>query len=421
MDITYNQLGEYIRVPATPNGLRHLLDDLGIEVKRMEDVPDNGGQADTRYVLELLANRGDHACYLGIARELSYRLKHEPVVPEMAEFAAGGQTSAGQGAVFQAWLGSTMDAQAPAAIPFEVQTPLCTRYLGGLFEKVTLAASPKEISYPLLQTGVNPRNNVIDITNFVNLEFGQPLHAFDADKIAGRVIIREAIESESFTPLGLPELKLAAGMVVISDEEKVIALAGVIGGEISKIDETTTRVFLESALFDAISVRLTARKLGIATDSSFRFERGGDFSAVLQGFQRATHLLGELAGAKMVGPAMDFQRVLPEMVIPVSVEGLGRSLGKAISSGQAGEILTSLGFGCDTSANGDELRVLVPTHRRFDVEVAADIEEEIAKQLSYNSFERTVPPVHPQGSLLTTEEVLAPKPRRFSSPTGFTK
>jgi len=377
--IAHHALSRFIDVPEDPRALRLLLDDVGIEVKRMEPsaVPDAG----TTYTIELLANRGDHYCYHGIAREIGGRTGVPMRLPPRAELAVG-----------------------DTPFPLRNETPLCPRYSATLLERTGPPAPlPPEVLLPLEAAGIHSISPPVDASNLGNLELGQPTHAFDADTLVGAVIIRTSRPGETCLPLFTEErVTLPEGTLVIADEEKILAVAGVIGCEESKATEHTTRLLLESACFHPVAVRKAARALGLHTDASARFERGSDPLAVLAGAGRVVHLLETHAGWSRVGEVgMVGDWADPERTILLDVPAAAAFLEHPLTPAEAAERLARYGFAV-TSA-GDQLAVRVPPHRLWDVEFAADLHEELAKSIGYNETPEHLPPVG-LGALPSHEE-----------------
>jgi phenylalanyl-tRNA synthetase beta chain len=366
MRIAHDVLQRFLDVPSQVDALRALMDDMGLEVKRVQEAP-NGQSI---FTLELLANRGDHHCYEGVATELCGRLGGMVRVPEQAELVVG--TSP--------W-------------PIDNQTDGCLRYTATLMEKTGHGNLPAEDLRTLEAAGIHSLTSPIDATNLVNLEIGQPTHAFDADTLDGPICIRRSIAGEDCHPLFSDKrVAVPEGTIVIADDSKILAVAGVIGCEESKTTESTTRLLIESATFDPVSVRKASRALDTHTDSSARFERGADPERALRGAGRVVHLLQAagwtLRGASgQVGDWSD-----PEVRIPLSIAATNRFLGVQLSVDDAATILGRFGFTSD--ANGpDMLQVRVPPRRAWDVVFAADLYEEIAKAVGYNNTPSTLPDV----------------------------
>ena len=365
MNLSLNVLQRHIQLNQSPKELRHLLDDIGIEVKRMEDSGD-----DIVYGLELLANRGDHHCYLGIAREISGRTGNRVCGPLSRVLTLGQEISV------------------------QNHTELCLRYTA---TPMSLTGERSELSeidlQPLEAAGIHSLTAPVDATNLSNLEIGQPTHVFDADKIDGTIHIRLSTEGERAWLLFEEDARdIPAGTIVIADDSKILAIAGVIGCEDSKTTEETTNIIIESACFDPVSVRKTGRALGLHTDALARFERGSDPELAIVGAGRVVELL-ETVGWSVTGTTTQVGDWYNEhRHIGLDISALNNFLGTSLSSEDVVERLTRYGFVCEASSSTG-LQVEVPTHRIWDVENAFDLYEEIAKSVGYNSIPTTLPTI----------------------------
>ncbi|MEZ4319564.1 MAG: phenylalanine--tRNA ligase subunit beta [Myxococcota bacterium] len=365
MRIARDVLERFTELPADNRELRLLLDDLGLEVKRVEDL-----DGPLTFTLELLANRGDHHCYEGVAREIVGRtgLGLRTVATTPLDLSVGN------------W-------------PVERHTPLVLTYTATVLvrdgEAGTLSA---EDLRTLEAAGIHSISAPVDATNLANLEIGQPTHVFDADKVDGPIILRESVAGERAWPLFSEEhVELPAGTLVVADRSKILAVAGVIGCEDSKATEATTRLVVESATFDPVSVRKASRALSIHTDSSARFERGADPEKAVLGAGRVVHLLEGAGwrrdgGTSRVGIWED-----PVRVIEITAAGTNGFLETALSAEAIAEILERYGFG--VAFEGETLRVRVPSWRLWDVAFPADLYEEVAKSVGYNATPVSLPPV----------------------------
>lgn len=337
------------------------------------------------HVLEigLTPNRTDAMCHTGVARDLIAALNYregsalELCLPDVSSYAQDD------------------DAR---STPVEVKGALaCPRYCGVTLTQVKVGPSPKWLQDRLLAIGLKPINNVVDVTNYVQHELGQPLHAFDADQLAGhRIVVRKARADEPFITLDGKERKLHADDLVIADESAPACIAGVFGGERSGVTATTTAVFLESACFDASTIRRTARRHALSTDASFRFERGVDPEITVFALKRAVLLLKEVAGARVSSGITDFDHGRKSrMEVRLRFEHVERLTGIAIPADDIVKALELLDFRVlERDAKG--LLVQVPTNRA-DVHRPADVIEEV---LRIHGFDRVplptrlmVPPV----------------------------
>ncbi|MGB8517429.1 MAG: phenylalanine--tRNA ligase subunit beta, partial [Gallionella sp.] len=269
----------------------------------------------------------------------------------------------------------------------------CPAYYGRLIRGVNAAiATPVWMQRRLERSGLRSINAVVDITNYVMLEMGQPMHAFDAQKLSGGITVRRAKSGESLTLLNEQIAQLDAEVLVIADDAHVLAIAGIMGGEDSGVGTSSTDVFLESAFFHPDAIVGKARRFGLATDSSFRFERGVDFAATQLAMERATQLLVEICGGQ-VGEISAVCGALPmRPAIALRRSRVERILGIALSNEQIAELLARLQFAF--TANGDDYRVTPPSFR-FDMSIEADLVEELARLYGYDN----IPALAPKTSL----------------------
>ncbi len=321
--------------------------------------------------VDLTPNRIDAASHYGVARDLAAYLScHADAVKAHRPSVDGFAVDEPQG----------------RAVSVEVaDTAGCVRYCGLTIEGVTVGDSPEWLRNKLSAIGMHPVNNVVDITNFILHAFGQPLHAFDADTLAAdKVVVRRATEGAKFTTLDGVERTLDAADLMICDAEQARCMAGVFGGLDSGVTDATTRVFLESACFNATSVRRTARRHGISTDSSFRFERGVDPNGCLYALKLAAMLIKETAGGKICGQPVD---IYPVPVAPAHVEmefaDFARLIGREIPADTVKTILESLE--CSVADNDGHLEIDVPTYR-VDVTRPCDIIEDVLRIYGYNNI-----------------------------------
>jgi phenylalanyl-tRNA synthetase beta chain len=285
--------------------------------------------------------------------------------------------------------------QGPAAVKIEIEDPdLCPRYSALVFENVTVQPSPLWLQYRLTAIGLNPINNIVDMTNFVMAELAQPMHAFDADLLHGDTIfVRAAKPGEPFRALNDEAYTLDPSNLVIADSAGAIALAGVIGGGDSAISEKTTRVVLESANFQASSIRKTSSAIKLRTDASMRFEKAQDPLNTIRGLARAVELMREISpGARLVGGLSDRMREMaPAPVIELSLAWLERKLGRTIDTSEVRRILESLAFGVTEAEHGKFL-VTVPSWRATkDVAIKDDLVEEVGRMVGYDSITPQAP------------------------------
>lgn len=329
---------------------------------------------DTVFEIGLTPNRVDGASHIGVARDL-YAYCRQNGIPAEWTLPDTDAFRAGEG----------------EAIPVVVEAPdLAPRYIGITLKDVKVGPSPDWLKERLMAVGQRPINNIVDITNFVLNETGHPLHAFDAAKIQGRkVVVRRSTPDCKFTTLDGVERTLSADDLVICDAERPMCIAGVFGGIDSGVTEATTEVFLEAAYFNPVSIRKTAKRHGLKTDASFRYERGIDPLATMTAARRAALLIQELAGATVVGaPQECCPSPFEKIRVDLSYARMGILIGKEIAPETYRQILESLGFEvCRETAEG--LTVCVPPYR-VDVSRECDVVEEVLRIYGYNNIELPV-------------------------------
>ncbi|MEG2527631.1 MAG: phenylalanine--tRNA ligase subunit beta [Mucinivorans sp.] len=347
---------------------------------------------DTIFEVGLTPNRVDAASHYGVARDLAASLSladnkiHKALLPSVTDFKA-----------------------ASHQVMVEVKnSQAAPRYMGVAMSGITIAPSPEWLQTKLRAIGINPKNNVVDITNFVLYECGAPLHAFDLDKVKGRKIIVQTVDAGTkLKTLDGVERSLAADDLVICNAENApMCLAGVFGGADSGVSDTTTSIFIESAYFNPTYVRRTAKRHGLSTDSSWRYERGADPEMLPYALKRCALLVSELAGGKVVSDVVD---IYPEKIEPfqvvVDLGRINRLIGKDIPMQTVETILTALEIEI-IEKQGSEWKLRVPTYR-VDVQREADIAEEILRIYGFNNIEN--PPfiknVLTRGNMQTTDKL----------------
>lgn len=337
--------------------------------------------------LDLTPNRSDCLSMLGVAYEVGALTGREVKLPSQ----------------------SVHDASLKTAdfVSVEVAaTEQCPHYSARYIKDVKIGPSPQWLQNRLMAAGIRPISNVVDVTNFVMLEYGQPLHAFDADRVAGgRIVVRMAKEGETILTLDDQERRLEPHMLVITDGSEPIALAGVMGGATSEVTESTVNIILESARFDGGTVRKTSRQLGLRSESSARFEKEVDPSRVIPALNRAAALIAELADGLVTDGIVqsDSQPVEPKK-ISVSLSKINDYLGTELSSLEVRTIFGRLLFPYELGA-GDEFQVEVPT-RRAEITRDVDLIEEVARLHGYDNIPTTL--IHGdviQGSLTKPQAI----------------
>lgn len=334
------------------------------------------GLNDTTVEFEITSNRPDCLSVIGLAREAAATFDKELHLPEPK---------------VEHETGDIHD-----MLSVEVKNPnLCRRYIARMVKNIKIAPSPRWMRERLRASGVRPINNLVDITNYVMLEYGQPMHAFDYKYLkGGKIVVRNAEEGESITTLDGVERKLSSDMLVICDEEKPSCVAGVMGGEFSGIQDDTNTVVFESANFLGSSVRITAKKLGMRTESSGRYEKGLDSRMCLPAVERACQLVEMLGAGEVVGGYIDIDNANEApFTVPFQPEWINRFLGIDISAEKMISILEKIGYKVENNI------ITVPSYRAGDTRHKADIAEEIARFYGYDVIPNTAVTGASQGGL----------------------
>ncbi len=328
--------------------------------------------------VEITANRGDLLSHAGVARELASEGEGRIKLPEIEE---------------DPRVELSFERDAPEVRHGQVgiridDTDLCLRYLGTVIRGVRIGPSPAWLQQRLRGAGVRPINNVVDATNYVMLELGQPLHAFDLNGLAGTSIVvrRVRADEKSFTTLDGEKQTLTADMLMICDTERPVAIGGVMGGLGSEVEDDTVDILLECALFDPKSIRATRKALGMSTDASYRFERGVDPEGMDLAVSRAVALILATAGGEVDGPVLDCCPVAFEAeTVDLRLPRIEHLLGVAFEADRVRELLAPLGFDVAGESDGT-LRVRVPGFRSYDVRREVDLIEEVARTHGYDNF-----------------------------------
>ena len=399
MNISYNWLRELTGVELTAVELRERLTMAGLEVEAVHEM---GGD----FVLEIamLSNRPDLLSHLGVAREVCTLAGGAVRWPKMQALREEGRTG--------------------SFTSIEVQaSDLCPRFTARIVRGVQIAPSPTWLVERLEAVGQRSINNVADITNYVMLEFGQPLHAFDLEKLTERrIVVRRAREGERITTLDKVERELDPEMLVIADAARPVAVAGVMGGAESEISETTRDVLIESAYFAPASVRRTSRALGLQTDASDRFERGVDYEGQLRAQARAVALMTELAGGTASMDAIDVRTEghYAPSIVPLRFARVNELTGLDVPARDSIRILGALGIepaecsltneagdaSSENSATGAaQTRMdFIPPSWRYDLSIEEDLVEEVGRHFGYAQVTDTLPPSNAAGEYRAGEE-----------------
>lgn len=394
-------LSDYVDLPGDRGELARRLTAAGFAVEQVQETADG----DTVLDVDVTTNRVDAMNHLGLAREVAvvFGTPLRPPEPDFQE-----------------------DAEAAgSAVEVTIEAPeLCSRYAARVIRGVSVGPSPEWLSRRLLAIGVRPVNNVVDVTNYVLWELGQPLHAFDLATLEGPAIrVRRAEKGERLVTLDGDERRLTEDMLVIADAKRPVALAGVMGGEATEVGEGTADVLLESAWFDPLSVRRTAKALGMHTDASHRFERGADPEIQVRSADRAAELIAELAGGTVPAGAVDAQA--PDHAerharpsIALDLDRLNAFGGVEVPEGRPAAWLDALGFGVE-DAGPRTLNATVPTWRLGDVSEEADLFEEVLRIHGYAQVPATLPALAEPDAPPTPRQTLRRRVREVLAAAGY--
>lgn len=351
MKLSYNWLKEYVRTDLTPEELADKLTMSGSEVEQTEVSGD-----DRVFDLEITSNRSDCLSILGLAREVAALTGNKVNIPS-AEISEEGSFSL------------------PCFIEAE---ELCQKYVARVIRDVEVRISEKNMKERIEAVGMRSVNNIVDVTNYCLMENGQPLHAFDLDKLkGGRLIVRRARKGETIVTIDDEKRALDESMLVIADDEKPVAIAGIMGGKDTEVTENTKNIVLESAYFSPAGIRATARKLGLSSDSSYRFERGVDRGYVLKASDRAAGLIKEKASGRIGGVTVAGDLDAQKKELTFFYEELKRLSGIEVPKKIIHHILESLGLEIKDLAE-NKMTLIMPTFRE-DIRRSADIVEEILR------------------------------------------
>jgi len=335
--------------------------EIGIAAKSYFKMDD-----DFMFEIGLTPNRADAASHLGVARDLAAYLRTTYQMPDISAFKVDNENL-------------TIEVQVEDAIA-------CPRYSSVTIAGVTVKSSPDWLKDKLKVIGIRPINNIVDVSNYVLHELGQPLHAFDADQVKGKkVIVKKCAEGTPFVTLDDVERKLSADDLMICNAEEPMCIAGVFGGKTSGVSEQTTNIFLESAYFNAVSVRKTSKRHNLKTDASFRFERGTDPEITIVALKRAALLIQEVAGGEISSPVSDIYPVKSNpFEVEVNYNNIVKLIGQAIPDEEIKAIILALGIEV-VAETAEGLSLKVPAYK-VDVTRECDITEEVLRIYGYNNI-----------------------------------
>ncbi len=382
MKISYQWLRDFLDLDLDASGVANVLTKVGLAVEEIEEL-----ENDSVLDVEVTTNRPDCLNHLGIAREIAAQLGLQLKSPDFSPLQDEAESST----------------QLSTGVSIE-NSELCPRYAARLLSGFTIGESPDWLKARLEAVGQRPINNIVDITNYVLLEVGHPLHAFDYHKLEEhRIIVRAAKPSERLTTLDGCERQLDSSMLVIGDARQPVAMAGIMGGEESEISQDTRVILLESAYFNPASIRQTAKKLGLRTEASFRFERGADPQIPVKALNRTCRLIQEIAGGVMAGPVIDECPHPPaQNSVQLRSQRLVKVLGVRIDPEFVTDTLARLEFEASTTEKSI-WQVQVPSFR-VDIQIEDDLVEEVGRHYGYDRIESTYPETSSVGRFLPTDE-----------------
>ena len=377
MILSSEWLGKYVALPENIGPVLDRLTALGLEVEGVQKRDGN-----TTFELNITPNRPDCMSFIGVAREIAAAIRKPLRLP------------------------SVRLKEGPKRVDKIIQVKLrdqrgCPRYMGRVIENIRVGPSPEWLRRYLASIGQRSINNVVDVTNFVLMEWGQPLHAFDLDQLTARtVIIRKAQAGETLMTLDGQKRLLESSDVVIADARGAVALGGVMGGATAEVSEKTRNIFLESAAFDTSTIRRTSKRLGLVTEASRRFERGVSIEGVPWALDRAAQLIAETSNGIVSGGRVDlYPKKFRNKVVTLRIKRLEQYLGYKTAAGRIKQCFQSLGFKVQ-SATTSQVRVEVPPHR-MDISEEVDLIEEVAR---LNGYEK-IPAWEPRGAIHLEQEI----------------
>ncbi len=369
MLVSVKWLREYVDLDVSADDLAHRLTMAGLEVEAIHRPETLGG--DTVLEIGVTPNRPDCLSIIGVAREAAVLTDKTVRYPDLSLDEKGGPIED--------------DADVIVHAP-----DLCPRYAARLIKGLKIGPSPKWLVERLQSFDQEPINNVVDVTNYVMMEYGQPLHAFDFNMLSlERIEVRPAHEGEKFVTLDEKEHTLEEGMLLICDGERSVALAGIMGGLNSEITDETVDVLIESAYFDPVSIRKTSKQLGISTGSSYRFERGVDPVGLINALDRAAQLMVEVAGGELLTGTIDRVAQIPTpREVSITLSDASSFLGVELDAREVEQILSGLGL--EVTSEDGRFKVLPPSHR-LDLQGPEDIYEEVARIMGYHRIPPALP------------------------------
>ena len=378
MKLPLSWISKYVEIKEGPNKLAEDLSFSGTKVESIEKAAD-----DFIFDFEITPNRPDCLSVIGLAREIAALYRRTLKLPQV--FFETPKTLVGN-----------------KSVELEViEKSLCPYYSLGIIDSIKVASSPSWLTSRLEKSGIRSINNIVDITNYVMLETGQPMHAFDYNKVKGKMILRASKEGELVTTLDDVERKLPKGAIIIEDNEKLIDLAGLMGGQVSEIDENSQTVILHAPLYDPLAIRRASQALGLRTEASNRFEKRLDPASHRFAFERAAELFSTVAGGELVSRIKSVGYPPPERKIEVPASLISNTLGIPLTTDEICDYLSRLEF--STSLSNGVLIAVLPSFRT-DITQPIDLTEEVGRLYGYNKFPKTLPAGQPPMTNTSSED-----------------
>ena len=380
MKFTYNWLKDFVEIKITPQALAEKLTMSGLEITSLQ-----AREGDFVFEAEITANRPDCLSVSGIAREVA------AITGKKIKWVRSQE--------------SGVRSKGPLVIRIEDKKD-CPLYIARIIKKVKVGPSPAWLKKRLELVGCRSINNIVDITNYIQFNWGEPLHAFDLDKLSkGAIIVRRAKNGEKITTIDAEEKALNQDILVIADEKKPIAIAGVMGGKVTEVTEATKNILLEAAVFNPQVVRRSRRTLGIMSESAYRFERGVNLEIVEFASASASRLIEEYAKGRCALSARTGSAKTKKGVINLGAEAVNKFLGVNISGAKIKQILDSLGF--KVKAKGKFNFIVTTLSYRQDVTGQIDLIEEIARIFGFENIPRSLPLVRPKATGARTKGLVS--------------
>jgi len=382
MKVTYNWLKDFVEINITPEELSGKLTMAGLEVTSLEPVGD-----DWVFEIEVTSNRPDWLSVIGIAREVS--------------------AITGKKLVCRKFKPIAYEHKQPKRLTIDVQDKKdCPLYTAKIIQGARVASSPDWLKARLELVGCRSVNSIVDITNYVLFEYGEPLHAFDLKRLVGEhIIVRRAKNGEKIVTIDGQSKVLDSGILVIADKDRAVAVAGIMGGLDTEVSSSTRDILLEAAVFDPLIIRRARQKLGMQSESAYRFERGINPQIVEEASQRARELIEEIGAGKCVMAKATGVVKTKKVSISLELKRVEKILGKRISLGRIRGILNYLGFKL-AAKKKNILSVNIPIHRQ-DVSLEEDLIEEVARIQGYNDIPTTLPAIKPQITIDKTKSFIS--------------